>query len=65
MNFEYLKCGVGVEWYDKIFLFVVFIVVDLNSVIGMNGISVDIYGVRLNVIYKYYIDIIIMFVFVI
>lgn len=47
------------------FLFVVFIVVDLNSVIGMNGISVDIYGVRLNVIYKYYIDIIIMFVFVI
>lgn len=64
MNFEYLKCGVGVEWYDKIFL-VVFIVVDLNSVIGMNGISVDIYGVRLNVIYKYYIDIIIMFVFVI
>lgn len=47
------------------FLFVVFIVVDLNSVIGMNGISVDIYGVRLNVIYKYNIDIIIMFVFVI
>lgn len=47
------------------FVFVVFIVVDLNSVIGMNGISVDIYGVRLNVIYKYYIDIIIMFVFVI
>lgn len=32
------------------------IVVDSNSVIGMNGTSVDIHGVRLNVTYKHHID---------
>lgn len=56
MNFEHSKCGVGVERYDKIFLFVAPIVVDSNSVIGMNGTSVDIHGVRLNVTYKHHID---------
>lgn len=38
------------------FLLVAPIVVDSNSVIGMNGTSVDIHGVRLNVTYKHNID---------
>lgn len=52
----YLNFERGITILFDNFVFVAPIVVDSNSVIGMNGTSVDIHGVRLNVTYKHHID---------